>query len=164
MQISFGMIFSILIIIFTIATAFYVISVFLRTKSCVDAGFFYDKLDNKAGAAWRATAVSDILTLDVPAKVKAVCFGNLTEEGGTQFVDDAKMRDELRKSIAATRSGANVFLYPMYEGCEGKFPYHKIEHITVENFFCVRAVDGKITINLKKGVFDPLVKISRQNE
>lgn len=160
-QISFGMIFSILIIIATIAIAFYVIKVFLGEKNCIDAGLLYDGVDKKVEEAWRSSIMSDVLTLDAPSGVKAVCFGNLSASGGTTTTADAERREELRGSATNLNANANMYLYPSNSGCGGSYPFHNVNHMNINGFFCVDAVNGKITIKIKKEVFDPLVTLSR---
>ena len=47
-QLSFGMIFSIIIIIATIAVAFYVISTFMDTSRCIDVENFYTRVEGQS--------------------------------------------------------------------------------------------------------------------
>lgn len=158
-QISFGMIFSILIIIATVAVAFYVIRFFLGIQQCVDAGFLFERLRTSVDDAWKKDIANIPFSSDVPAGVEAVCFGNMTIP--VRNPDDNTKRNSINNDIKSPGSqSANVHIYPPKAGCEKSLPYFKLEHAKMEKFFCA-GLDrkGNININITKGSFDALVTI-----
>lgn len=80
MQISFGMIFSIILIIAFIAFAVYAIYLFLDTKKIIDVGTFRTNLQNDVNVIWRSDHGSQTVTYSLPSEVKKVCFINTDEE------------------------------------------------------------------------------------
>lgn len=161
MQITFGMIFSIIIIIATVSIAFYVIWKFVQTEECVSVGFFFDSLDKKVDSAYKATIVKDSFSSNLPKGITAVCFGELNNAAASN--SDLTKLNELKSNYATLNSNANVYFYPLEQGCGGEFTYHKVSHVKTEGdkFFCVDVVNEKITINLEKGAYDSLVTLSK---
>jgi len=160
LELSFGMIFSILIIIATLAIAFYVIFKFMQTQECINVGLFFDGLNGKIEEAYKATIVSDSYTSNIPSGITAVCFGYLNQSTVTGGGDSTK-QNELKANPATRNSGANVFFYPLQQGCGGKFPYHKESHAVVDGFFCINVENGKLTVKLEKDAFESLVTLSK---
>jgi len=159
-QISFGMIFSIIIVIATIAIGFYVINYFLDLSNCTKVGLFRDSLNNKingANGAWYADIVEDEFKGNVPSKINYVCFGNfsMTPEDSTKTKE---IFEELKKYGEEDK---NVFIYPPKEACEGAF--YNLKHVSFEEnkFFCVEAKSGTITLAISKTSGEPLVKLSK---
>lgn len=154
MQISFGMIFSIIIIIATIAIGAYAISSFVRTSKCADVSLFYDSLKKRVDAAWKSPITSDTLTGKLPSGIESVCFGNLSQNIGNTYKEqyDALWKYKSRE--------ANVFLYPLANACSNSAPYYKLEHVSIQGFFCIDVKSGSIKVTLKKDETDALVKLS----
>ncbi|MDP1695564.1 MAG: hypothetical protein Q8L29_01470 [archaeon] len=157
MEITFGMIFSIIIIIVTVSIAFYVIWKFVQTEECINVGFFFDSLDKKVDSAYKATIVKDSFSSNLPSGITAVCFGELDKNA---VGSDLTKQNELKSNYATLNSNANIYFYPLEQGCGGDFTYHKVAHVTTNNFFCVDVKNEKITISLEKGAYDALVKLS----
>ena len=78
-DISFGMIFSIIIIIATVAIGFYVITYFLNLSSCTKVGLFWNSLNEEVDKAWNSDIAQTVYTKDVPSGITHVCFGNFTQ-------------------------------------------------------------------------------------
>lgn len=161
MQLSFGMIFSIIIIVATIFVAFFVIRAFLNIGGCVDAGYFYESLDTKVDEAWRSSIVKDSFTLDAPPGIEEVCFGNLSQPLSGGSTKTGEIYNSMKSAPYLVRSGANIFIYPPEKVCKNMLSYHKLSHGTMSGFFCKEiGKDRKVNITMTKGAFDPLVKIS----
>src|SRR3989344_8357256 len=92
MDISFGMIFSIILIIAVLAIAFYVIRYFSALSSCTSVGLFYTALTKEVDQSWATTTSKSIFSGNVPGSVDYVCFGNLNQPYPQDDVD-------LRKNI-----------------------------------------------------------------
>jgi len=157
-QISFGMIFSILIIVAIVAVSFYVITYFLNISKCNQVGFFLNDLQIKIDKAWASGDVQDVFTGSLPGSVKAVCFGNSTTPARAE---DIKIYSELKNSLL-TNKDKNLFFYPPSASCSSSLGYYNLKHSTpsLGKFFCVNVVKGKAQIKLIKTSSDALVKVS----
>jgi len=157
-EISFGMIFSIIIIIATVAVAFYVIKQFMGVNECAGIGGFYEDFQGQLNKAWSSTISKGVYTGTLPTSIEYVCFANPGKAyTGTKY---KAQYDALKDTIQTfgIEENKNVFLYPS-AGCKG-MEYNSIEHINIADFFCVDVVEGKVKINFNKDVSDALVKLS----
>ena len=152
-QISFSMIFSILVIIAILGVSFYVITFFLNLDTCGDVGFFYRDLDLEIEKAWKSQIYSGEFEGDIPSGVDSVCFGDLNSIGSDFYGE----REFLKKYRRAEK---NVFLYPEAEGCDIGMSTYKVEHVDIEGFWCVDVVGGKVTLRLERDNSGALVKLS----
>ena len=148
-DISFSMIFSIIIIVAIIAVAFYVISGFLRTSRCAEIGLFYNDLKDYTDKAWQSTIHQDTFTGTIPSGIDMVCFGELSQ-AQQEFSDIKK---------AFLNSKGNVFLYPPKSACDSSLSSIKLENVQINSFFCKNVENSKIEIKTSKDKFDALVTI-----
>ena len=148
LQLSFGMIFSIIIIIAVIAVAFYVITKFMGTSKCTEIALFYDDVKSHTEKAWRSTIHKDTFTSSLPQGIEEVCFGDPSQS----------RRDEIRKEFI--NEDGNIFLYPARKACDAALSSITLEHVTIPNFFCVKVENSRITIKTSKTQFESLVTIS----
>jgi hypothetical protein len=152
------MIFSIIIIIASVAVAFYVIKEFLSVNECAGIGSFYDDFQKQVTKAWSSTISKGVYDGNLPASIDYVCFANPGKVyTGTKF---KVQYDSLKDTIQSfgVDENRNVFLYPS-KGCQG-MEYYSLEHIVVDDFFCSSVVGGKVKVNFNKDVSDALVKLS----
>jgi len=157
MDISFGMIFSIILIIAVLAIAFYVIRYFTSLSSCASVGLFYTALTKEVDQSWAATTSKSLFSGNVPGSVEYVCFGNLTQ----QYVQtDRTFRQEILDHYKFTTHD-NVFIYPPGTGsCTPDLGNTFVQHAKVDNFFCAKVVSGKVKVTITKNSFDALSTIS----
>jgi len=83
----FTVIFSIIIIIAVLFTAFFVIRWFLDFQRCSQAGIFLNDLDEAVKEAYESTFTdtgSEPFTRALPNAVKKVCIADLSKEGKQQ--------------------------------------------------------------------------------
>lgn len=153
-NISFGMIFSIIIIIVIIGVAFYVIMSFLQTSKCAEIGLFYDDLREHIDKAWQATKYRDSFTGTLSSGVEMVCFGDSSQT-------PREYRKEFDELVREGRRGHNVFISPKKEACDVSLVSMKLEHAKTDQFFCVDVNDNKLSIKIEKNVFDSLVTIAK---
>ena len=153
LQISFSMLFSIIVIIAILGVSFYVITFFLNLDTCGDVGFFYRDLDLEIEKAWKSQIYSGKFEGDVPSSVDRVCFGDLNSVG-SDFSEEREFLSKYR------RAEKNVFLYPDAKGCDIGMSTYNVEHAEIDGFWCVDAVKGKVTVKLEKDGGDALVKLS----
>jgi len=153
-DISFGMIFSIIIIIAIIGVAFYVITNFLQTSKCAEIGLFYDDLRKDIDKAWEATKYRDSFTGTLSSGVEMVCFGDSSQTPG-------EYKKEFDELVRGGGRGHNVFISPKKEACDVSLASIKLEHAKTDQFFCVNVNDKKLSIKMEKNVFDSLVSIKK---
>lgn len=152
-QLSFSMIFSIIIIIAIVGVAFYAIIYFINLGKCTDISLFYQNFQEEVDKAWNSEIVRENFVGNLPSGIESVCFGDLNSEGsGEEY--------EVLSDFFRTR--ANTFLYPPENACEQV--HRKIQHIDISElgWHCFEVRSGKVTIPLEKGSFDSLVKVKER--
>ncbi len=153
-EISFNVMFSVILIVATIAIAFYVISAFLGTKKCVEVNLFYENLEEHITNAWSSRIhQGKCCSAILPSNIELVCFGNSTQT-------PAREDKEQYEKLAKYNKKSNVFLYPPENACETGSK--KIAHFKTDEFFCVPVKNNKINIKTRMSEFDSLVTISRE--
>ncbi|MBU0466482.1 MAG: hypothetical protein KJ718_04035 [Nanoarchaeota archaeon] len=168
---SFGAIFSIFIIALIIAVAFFAINHFLSLNKCTQVGFFYNNLQREVEKAWTSGIYGDAFNGSLPqsgllgTKIKKVCFGRLD----SSFIDDPAVNNELLTNYLFNPSeNKNIFLYPPEEACDKSLATFNLRcregksecMTTSDRFFCVNVVKGKVSVFLRKGDTEALVKVS----
>lgn len=74
LKLSFGMIFSIILIVFFLVFAFFGIKKFLDTRDTIVTESFKKSLQDDIDQMWRSSRGSDDKIYSLPNKVEAVCF------------------------------------------------------------------------------------------
>ena len=156
LELSFGMIFSIIIIIATIAVAVYFIFQFLSTSKCTNIVMTKSDLQSQIDNVWKSSQAQQIYTLSFPTNIKSICFGNLSSGGSAYSNEYIDLR---RYSLG----DSNLFLSPSTEACDGKSAQTHLNHIVNTAFFCVPLKEGKGKIMLLKESSQLLVKITSLN-
>jgi hypothetical protein len=151
-SISFGLIFSLIIIIAILGVAAYVITYFLGLQKCTEISLFYQNLQDEVNAAWNSEITRDEFVGKLSGGIEAVCF----RDGG--YIGGDEQYGEL---VDYGRSGQNMFLYPPEKTCNQVA--WKIEHVDLSElgWHCYENGDRGIRIGLEKGSFDNLVKLKR---
>lgn len=155
---SFGIIFSIILIIFFLLIAFIAIRAFLGTKDCTQVGIFLGDFEKEIANTWNSQGVSTDFKRTLPTSIEYVCFTdfNKNPKGEFNYVYDG--------IIYYKGSGANLFFYPKDSAC--KTPYKTIKYLDMEsiteleNPYCIPVESGIIRINIEKGFNDRLVKVN----
>lgn len=155
--ISFGVIFSIILIVFFIVVAGIVIKSFLDTKKCAELGIFIDRFDSEVKKTWNSQSFSGEFKGNLPGSISHVCFGNLS--------NSIKGKYEKQGHDISLYEGriANTFFYPTNKACE--MPFNQVDHLDIEkitkinNPNCVFVDNGKIRINIEKDLNDRFVNI-----
>lgn len=135
MKLSFGMIFSIILIIIFLAFAFYGIKEFLDMQTTIQIGQFVEDLQADVDKMWKGSQGSQEVIYMLPKKIDEVCFTD-DEYENLYFVSSDYM--------------------------EGR----QIEHINIEkiteqeNPFCIKNIDGKVKMIIKKDYGENLVVIN----
>jgi len=155
LELSFTIIFSIIIIIAIIGVGFYVITYFVNLSRCTDVGFFYNDLQKRVDKAWASEISQEVFTSKLPGGIEEACFGSLNDSNVVSYKEEYEF---LRRYLNLNK---NVFLYPPARACDVKLSYYDLNHAQFAEFFCVPVTDDKISVKLTKGSFDALVKVSR---
>lgn len=149
LSLSFGVIFSLIIIIAIIGVGFYMISYFLSLKECTELGLYKRDLQLRIDDAWHSEEVSDSFEGTVPSFLEKLCFGNLSQGSAREEYQTLKRFDE---------PGANLFYYPLPSGrCD--VTYGELKHARFTGFTCITVNDGKAKVNLIKNTFDTTVLV-----
>lgn len=160
MKLSFGMIFSIILIIIFVSFAFFAVKKFLDIGNTAQIAKFTDTLQKDIDKAWKGSQSSQGREYFLPPKIKFLCFANYSNypSGGEGRYEN--FYDELKK---VHQEYENLFFYPIgsSEGLNSK----QIKHInlakttSVNNPFCIENTEGKIKLTIEKLYGEALVTI-----
>jgi len=136
-HLSFGMIFSIILIIIFIAFAFYAIQKFLGLQDSIKINTFYDTLQNDVNTVWNSAQAIQTKSYTLPGSVSEICFTNTGSE--------------------------NMILYGSGNRPESS---HNIDNInitatTAQGDSCFNAAGGKLSLVLQKNFGNTLVTITK---
>ena len=160
MKLSFGMIFSIILIIIFVSFAFFAIKKFLEIGDSAQVAKFADSVQKDIDRAWKGSQSSQEREYFLPSKIKFVCFANYSDYPLGAVNDQKKIYEELRKVF---QEYENLFFYPAgaSEGLNSK----QIKHIDLikttsdNNPFCIENKEGKIKLTFEKLYRNTLVTI-----
>ena len=136
LNISFGMIFSIILIIVFIAFAFYSIKAILNWQSSLQIETFMKDIQTDVDKMWKGTSETQIVDYSLPKKITFVCFQD-DEFENLRFVSVGIIRGKIIQhlDIEKTLSG--------------------------EEELCIQNINGKITFKIVKDFGEILVKIEK---
>ena len=136
MEISFGMIFSVILVIFFLAFGFYAIRKFIELQQSVQIENFLKDFQEDINKMWKSPQGSQTRNYVLPKKIIAVCL-----------VNNKDMNLELTSSgIIPGKNIENI----------------DIDKITEkENPFCIENVKGKVSLIISKEYGETLVSVSK---
>lgn len=143
LKISFGMIFSIILIIVFVAFAFYAIHKFLEIQRTAQIARFIDYLQKDINKMWEGPQGSDEEPYFIPKRIKEVCF---------RRVDDSE---------------SEVEIYFLPSGSGETLDNTVIENVDARRLFsrtrtfCIEDLDGEVTIIIKKDFGETLVSLDK---
>lgn len=159
MKLSFGMIFSIVLIIVFLGFAFYAIKMFLNLGESTKIGRMTNSLQEDVDKIWEGSQGSQEVEYYLPTKVAAVCF---VDYSSPAIGKNSNLYQTLKQVYYEYE---NMIFYPIgsAEGLDAlEIKHLDIENITLtENPFCIENSDGKIKMIIKKNFSEALVKIER---
>ena len=159
LDMSFSMIFSIILIVFFILVAFMAIRYFLKLQNCARAGDFVSSFQAKVTEAWYSQKSNYEFKSILPSGIEYVCFTDLSKGLSGE---KENVLDELEFYQGGFE--ANMILYPKGKTCD--MPVHNIAHLDLakitkaKNPYCIEVNKGQVIINLEKGYVDRLVTVS----
>ena len=157
-EMSFGMIFSIILIIFFLTFAFFGIKIFLGIQDSAKTTKFLSDMQSDIDKAWRSSQSSQEKVYSLPSKNEEVCFVDFASSSRGQ---NSGIYDELKRAYYGSE---NMVFYPVdFEETEStRINNIDLERITEEeNPFCIKNVDGKVGLRLTKDLSDALVTLER---
>jgi len=159
LKISFGMIFSVIMIIIFLIFTFYAIRTFLGIQEKATVGLFLDDFQDDVNSVWQSIEGSQEREYNLPQKIEYVCFINgdsLASGENNDFFSDLKITllDE-----------NNIAFYPVGSSGIESSEIRNIdigEITTGENPFCIENKGGKVKLTLVKETGKAQVKIERR--
>jgi len=161
MNLSFGMIFSIILIIVFISFAFYAIGKFLDIQKSAKTGQFISNLESNVNQMWTSSQGSQELEYSLPTSVDYVCFADFSG-GASKSGPKQEIYGDLR---FVHFEDENMFFYPV--GSSGAVDSAQIENIDVfeitkiENPYCITVAKGDVKLTIRKGINERLVTVTR---
>lgn len=172
---SYGMIFSIFLIVFIIAVAFIAIKHFMGLNDCTQVNFLYQDLNKEVERAWSSGSgrYSQQFTHSVQSGIEYVCFGDvdaaadLAPISGSTDNSNILIQNAL-KTYRRYDDNHNIYVYPPENACEGSTFSYDLKCGTRgsnclttvdEKFFCVKVKDNEIALTLDKQSSESLVTI-----
>ena len=160
MKLSFGMIFSIFLIIIFIAFAIYGITKFLGFQRGVQIGQFVAKVQVDIDKIWRGSEGAVEKTYKLPDKIQYIC---LVDYG----MPSKGPKSELYRDLELISAGHNnnFFFYPIGAG-EGQ-DAARLEHLDLskitkdENPYCIPNINGDVTMGINMQLGESLVTLVR---
>ncbi len=160
-EMSFGTIFSILLIIFFVAIAFIVIRYFLNIQDCAKVGMFLDELQTEIDKTWNSQSNTISFKGSLPTGIEYICFADLSKPLKGEYEGDISMNIGVYKG-----QKANLFFYPREKSC--KIAYKNIAHLDTQDIIkdknpnCIKTDNSEINFKIKKGFNEKLVTISNE--
>ncbi len=158
MKLSFGMIFSIILIIIFVGVAFYAIQKFLEFQNSTQIVKFSRDLQEDIDKMWKGSQGTQQKEYFLPSKIDYVCFIDYLSSDRGRYDD---FFDELDQFFYETE---NLFFYPA--GSASGLDSKEMKHIDINkmtdsnNPFCLKNEKGKVKMVIKKEFGEALVTIT----
>jgi len=159
LKLSFGMIFSIILIVIFITFSFFAIKKFLDVQNTVEVGKFANDFQNDVDKIWKGSQGSEVKTYSLPKEITHLCFVDYTSGEKGIYGNLYKNMEQLYYE------NENMFFYPL--GSSQGLDARELKHIDLkkitetDNPFCLESIKGKITLTIKKDFGETLVTIER---
>lgn len=160
MQLSFGMIFSIILIIVFIAFAFYIIKILLQGQEETSVLLFKEGLQNDIDKMWRGSgSLTNPDGYRLPKKIEYACFVDYSS------LEKGPNSEFYKKLKQVYNEYENLIFYPV--GSAQGLDATEIKHIDIEkmtdseNPYCVENKDGKVMLTIKRDYNEELVLVER---
>lgn len=155
-NLSFGMIFSIILIAVFIFAAIYAINFFLNYSKCIQVGRFYEDFQSEINSAFMSQSTENkVFSVNLPKNIDKICFANLSMKITNPGEDYEQIQDYYLDDF-------NLFILPGENACS--IPYKSIKKINLskiletENPYCINNGEDLL---LTKKIYDKNVLIER---
>ena len=156
---SFGMIFSIILIVLFLAFTVYGITKFLGFQKSVQVGQFTNYVQDDINKMWGGSQGSVDKEYRLPKQIQYACFLDLNSQPigpKASYVSDFEL---------ISQGENNFYFYPIgsAEGLDSRIIQHiDIAKITSsENPYCIPNTEGKVKMTIKMDLGDSLVSVTR---
>ncbi len=159
LDLSFGLIFSVILIIAFLGFGVYAIVNFLGMKDKIETSKFLDDFQANVNTLWKANIASEELSYFLPVKIKEVCF---VDKNADKKGSRADIYDEI---IIRSDDKSNLVFYPI--GSSKAVGFIEIQHINISkitaqnNPACLQNKNGKLSVTLEKGYGETLVNVKK---
>ena len=136
LDISFGMIFSIILIIIFLAFGFYAITKFLELQQSIQINTFQNDFQNDVNNMWKSAQGSQTVTYTLPTKISSICFVE-NEFYNLAFTSSSIIPGKQIDNLDIAKITKN------------------------ENPFCIANVKGKISMTIVKNFGETLVTVTK---
>lgn len=151
---SFGMIFSIFLILVFIASAISIIAFFLGLVGAFNYGQFYVDLQSEVDSSWKSAEVFDTMQMDLPGDIEYLCFANLSQP----ITGD----DDIYFQIGQyAYTGSNTFMIPPEPA--GDLAAKEIKHLDLAKIIAIKnpyCIENPGEIYISKGARSKYVTLS----
>ena len=164
-QISFGMMFSIILIAVFIVVAIIAINTFLKISCTASNGLFIKELRDEVDRIWAQSGQDVLFESNLgngfSCKIEEVCFFDSNENQEGEFKEEYE-----DFSSFGTSSESNLYFYPQKNA---EIKSVNVAHVNMqafnENPYCIKTENGRIKMRLSKDQFsgETLVKIKRDD-
>lgn len=161
MKISFGMIFSIILIIAFLGFAFYAIKIFLNITDSAKIGNFVENFREDIDKMWKSSQGSQLEKYSLPNNIEKICF---IDFNSAKTGENSELYSELNSAYFGGKE--NLIFYPV--GSSEGIDSVEIKHINLKkitensNPFCIENNKGKISIRIKKNYGENSVILLKQ--
>jgi hypothetical protein len=155
--ISFGMIFSIILIVFFLAAAFIAIKAFLGWQKTAEIGLFFDKLQTDINYAWNSESASFNSSSTLPSGITYVCFVNLSSPSFNANTIEKQILNEVKKGYLDPTK--NLYLYSPNK--DYGINWRTITHVGSfsRNPLCIPVVNSVISVKIERSFSDKYPRI-----
>jgi hypothetical protein len=157
---SFSMIFSIILIVFFIISAFIAIRTFLNYQKCSQIGLFVNDLKDKVDEAFNSDSSSFVFSAGLPSGVEYACFINASAEFPTNANNIEKNIFNFVKTYEPLNFKDNFYFYAPKKNYCIKWSNIKNVELAIHNPICFKVVNGKASIKIERQFDKPLVMVS----
>lgn len=153
--ISFGMIFSILLMVFFLVAAFMAVRFFLNYKKQAEIGLFIDELQNEIDKAWNSPSSSTTFESNLPSGIEYVCFINMSAPPSSDTIGN-----QIYNDVRFGSYDNNFVFYPIKSA--GSLSHIVLEHFKMreENPYCIGVQGNTVNIKIEKSFEQALPEVS----
>lgn len=136
LEISFGMIFSIILIIIFLAFGFYAIKKFIGLQNTIQIENFLRDFQNDVDKMWKSNQGSQNLVYSLPGQITSICFKN-DEFQNLQFTSNEIIKGKMIEHIDILKTTKE------------------------ESPLCMGNIKGKVSLTIVKEYGETLVSVER---
>lgn len=152
---SFGVIFSIILIVFILVTGIIVVKYFLDFQKCGQVKIFVDDFNEGVDRVWKSDSLEFNFEGRLPSGLEYVCFFNSSRSVRGNWDDVGNEINVFDRE--------NLFFYPLEKSCDN--PAHRVQHLNLgsitrtDNPYCIPVRSGRVVIGIEKGMNEGLVGV-----